>query len=116
MGGSVLQNGDIELMIQRRTFLDDGRGVEEPLNETDSSGKGQSVYLYMKYILEGSYTRYDNSLEWAKRAQNLLERIPIIGFNNQDFNVPTSNNLKQEFPEEYIKIYFYPESASSVIV
>lgn len=42
-GGSVLQNGRIELMQNRRLFKDDGRGVEEALNEVDQYGNGISV-------------------------------------------------------------------------
>lgn len=34
-GGSVVEDGRIELMQNRRLFFDDGRGVEEALNETD---------------------------------------------------------------------------------
>lgn len=34
-GGSSLFDGSIELMAQRRTLVDDARGVDEPLNETD---------------------------------------------------------------------------------
>lgn len=33
-GGTSLVDGSIELMAQRRTLADDGRGVDEPLNET----------------------------------------------------------------------------------
>ena len=42
-GGSVLEQGKIELMQNRRLFKDDGRGVEEALNETDSYGHGITV-------------------------------------------------------------------------
>jgi lysosomal alpha-mannosidase len=42
-GGSVVQDGRIELMQNRRLFFDDDRGVEEPLNETDQYGNGISV-------------------------------------------------------------------------
>lgn len=34
-GGSVLENGAIELMQNRRLLVDDERGVEEALNEVD---------------------------------------------------------------------------------
>ena len=34
-GGSVIEDGAIELMQNRRLLFDDNRGVAEPLNETD---------------------------------------------------------------------------------
>ena len=42
-GGTVLKNGRVELMQNRRLFFDDDRGVEEALNETDSFGNGITV-------------------------------------------------------------------------
>ena len=33
-GGTSLKEGEIEIMVHRRTLLDDVRGVNEPLNET----------------------------------------------------------------------------------
>lgn len=39
-GGSVIEEGRVELMHHRRLFKDDYRGVEEALNERDSNGKG----------------------------------------------------------------------------
>jgi hypothetical protein len=42
-GGSVINNGRIELMQNRRINRDDWRGMGEPLNETDTSGDGISV-------------------------------------------------------------------------
>lgn len=42
-GGSVIKDGRVELMQNRRLNVDDGRGVDEPLNETDKNGNGISV-------------------------------------------------------------------------
>jgi Glycosyl hydrolases family 38 C-terminal domain len=42
-GGSVIKNGRIELMQNRRLNVDDSRGMGEPLNETDANGNGISV-------------------------------------------------------------------------
>ena len=42
-GGSVTENGRIELMQNRRLYFDDWRGVEEALNETNSYGYGITV-------------------------------------------------------------------------
>lgn len=53
-GGSSLQDGSIELMVQRRTLADDHRGVAEPMNETDGG-----VTPYPPY---GNATRYGEGL------------------------------------------------------
>jgi len=39
-GGSVLTNGSVELMQNRRLHHDDQRGVGEALNETNANGVG----------------------------------------------------------------------------
>ena len=40
-GGSSIFDGSLELMLHRRLLRDDGRGVEEALNELGSDGKGK---------------------------------------------------------------------------
>jgi hypothetical protein len=42
-GGSVLVDGRIELMQNRRLNKDDWRGMGDPLNEVDSTGNGIKV-------------------------------------------------------------------------
>lgn len=42
-GGSVIENGRVELMQNRRLNLDDWRGMGEPLQETNLLGVGISV-------------------------------------------------------------------------
>lgn len=42
-GGSVIKDGRIELMQNRRINNDDWRGMGEPLNETDAGGNGITV-------------------------------------------------------------------------
>ena len=49
-GGSSLQDGSIELMQNRRLTVDDWKGVEEALNETDQRGRGIAVNA--KYYLQ----------------------------------------------------------------
>ena len=42
-GGASINDGQIELMVHRRTLNDDNLGVGEPLNETGIDGKGLRV-------------------------------------------------------------------------
>ena len=51
-GGSVLEEGRIELMQNRRLLYDDDRGVDEALNETDEFGNGISVPATYKLIFD----------------------------------------------------------------
>jgi hypothetical protein len=49
--GSAIKEGRIELMQNRRLFKDDGRGVQEPLNETDQYDNGTSVPATYRLLL-----------------------------------------------------------------
>jgi alpha-mannosidase len=42
-GGSVIKNGRIELMQNRRINKDDKRGMGEPLSEVNAAGEGITV-------------------------------------------------------------------------
>ena len=44
-GGAVIDEGMIEVMINRRLYRDDYKGVNEALNETDASGKPISFWV-----------------------------------------------------------------------
>jgi lysosomal alpha-mannosidase len=52
-GGTVMRPGEIEIMIHRRLLADDGRGVEEPLNETDADKQGLRQ-LVRHYVVFGN--------------------------------------------------------------
>ncbi|KJE92298.1 lysosomal alpha-mannosidase [Capsaspora owczarzaki ATCC 30864] len=52
MGGSSLADGQLELMVHRRLFYDDSRGVGEPLNETGLLGTGLVIRGIMYVTLE----------------------------------------------------------------
>jgi len=56
-GGSVLENGRIEFMHNRRLFYDDDRGVREPLSENGTYGNGISVQAtYTLHFVNKSQT------------------------------------------------------------
>lgn len=49
-GGAVIDEGMIEVMINRRMYQDDYKGVNEALNETDASGKG--ISFWVKHVVQ----------------------------------------------------------------
>ena len=71
-GGTSLEDGTVEFMIQRRTYEDDSRGVGEALNETDpfsSDGKGLGVITkhYIRFYNNTvDHTITENS-RWMQR-------------------------------------------------
>lgn len=42
-GGSSFKNGRVELVLNRRFYRDDDKGLAEPMNEKGSDGKPLSV-------------------------------------------------------------------------
>jgi len=73
-GGSCLSSSNCELMIQRRILHDDNRGVDEPLNEVDSEGKG--IKLLMSHFLFFDLdTDQDNK---QREVQYNIDHSPIV--------------------------------------
>ncbi len=83
VGGAVINNGDIELMIHRRLLKDDYRGVEEPLNETDADGKGlkQSFRHYVVFGDKYRQVQKNNDqkimISFASTASNTFSKAII---------------------------------------
>ena len=75
-GGSSIDNGSIELMQNRRLLYDDDRGLDEPLDETQSNGKGIAVNaVYRVQLFDAS----DPSRSMQRRAQLVIDE-PIQYF------------------------------------
>ena len=74
--GSSLGPGEVELLIDRRTYFDDDRGVEEPLNET-VNGKPIIVETYHHIISSRiSELQHSDYME-TKRLQRSLFEEPL---------------------------------------
>ena len=55
-GGTVLRQGEFEIMIHRRLLVDDSRGVGEPLNERDENLLGIKQ-VFRHYLIFGDSYR-----------------------------------------------------------
>lgn len=73
-GGSVLKDGVIETMIDRRLMKDDNKGLEEALNETDSSGNPLPVTTHHIILLEKNMQNFSSTFNHSrlKVSQNRL--------------------------------------------
>ncbi|KAI4387891.1 hypothetical protein MLD38_000281 [Melastoma candidum] len=82
-GGSSLRDGQVELMLHRRLFHDDGRGVDEALNETTCAEKKcQGLIVQGKY-----YFRFDRLGEGARWRRSFGQEIYsplLLAFAEQD--------------------------------
>ncbi|KAI4339645.1 hypothetical protein MLD38_024562 [Melastoma candidum] len=83
IGGSSLHDGQVELMLHRRLFHDDGRGVDEALNETTCvEKKCQGLIIQGKY-----YFRFDHLGEGARWRRSFGQEIYsplLLAFAEQD--------------------------------
>eukprot|EP01016_Furgasonia_blochmanni_P020637 TRINITY_DN2303_c0_g1_i16.p1 TRINITY_DN2303_c0_g1~~TRINITY_DN2303_c0_g1_i16.p1 ORF type:complete len:874 (-),score=283.75 TRINITY_DN2303_c0_g1_i16:239-2860(-) len=99
-GGSALNDGEVEFMIQRRILEDDARGVEEPLNETDPDGEGMRLSVQHVVLINkpGFITR-----DW-RQIQYSRDQAPMVLY------APTSSPsfIKDETPKPPFNLDFLP--------
>ncbi|KAJ3671808.1 hypothetical protein LUZ60_007887 [Juncus effusus] len=83
VGGSSINDGQIELMLHRRLLFDDGRGVDEALNETECiNGSCTGLTIQGKY-----YTRIDPVGEGARWRRTVGQEIYsplLLAFSEMD--------------------------------
>lgn len=75
-GGSVLREGEIEIMIHRRLLADDYRGVEEILNETEVNGEGLKLAVRHYVVFSDQYRQVQ---KW-----NDQRILPTFGVSHKD--------------------------------
>ena len=95
-------------MIHRRLLMDDGRGVGEPLNETDNdrSGLRQSVRHYI--LFEGDYRSVQKNND-----QRILPFYAISSSNN--FTKASIKKAPISVPDN-VKLYIRPFEDGSYLV
>lgn len=91
VGGSSVNDGEVEIMLHRRLLHDDGRGVDEALNETVCAlDKCSGLTVQGKY-----YLRFDPLGEGSKWRRSFGQEIYspfLLAFSEQDdkwTNFPT---------------------------
>ena len=124
-GGSSLKEGRIELMIDRRLMKDDFKGLEEALNETDSSGnplpvKTHSIWLLEKNIQEFSKKNGYSKLKVAQKrlASNVEASIvrnnKALKFNHEKFHATAETSptfITQVYPVAFDEILIRVENS-----
>ncbi|CAF3219791.1 unnamed protein product [Rotaria socialis] len=99
-GGGSIKDGQVEIMLHRRTMTDDGLGVSETLNEVDRDGQG--IVIRGRHLL--SVTKIDEGIKFFR--EHALKSVwkPIIAFqneyNNPPLNYKTWSLLKTDLPPQ----------------
>ena len=120
-GGSSLANGCVEIMIQRRTLADDGRGVNEPMNETVGGITPYPPYGHAERIGEGVIIKATHrimvgkgnsgaSLARSQMDEAFSEPIVFVGSSPKGSVVPFRQHsfslIKNSLPENIMLITF----------
>jgi hypothetical protein len=120
-GGSSLQDGTLELMVQRRNLADDAKGVDEPLNETSGGMTPYPPYGNAERIGDGVIIRgthrimIGKGLTGAKLARSLMDSAfaePLVLFGKCTHPCPaisqsfSFSGLSTTLPENVMLITF----------
>jgi hypothetical protein len=117
-GGASLVDGSVELMVQRRTLADDGRGVGEAMNETKGGMSpyppyGKAQRLGEGVVIKGTHRIMIGNSGGAKLARSMMdgafaEPLVFVGSSTSDesvsFQVPNISGLQGELPPNIMLI------------
>lgn len=117
-GGTSLVDGSVELMVQRRTLVDDGRGVDEPMNETKGGMSpyppyGKAQRLGEGVVIKGTHRIMIGKNGGAKLARSMMdgafaELLVFVGSSPSDdsapLQVPNISGLQGELPPNVMLI------------
>lgn len=75
-GGASINEGQLEFMINRRLFYDDGRGVGEPLDERNAWNNDQGLWLKARHII--SFTDNKDLSNFHRVVQKNIDEASIV--------------------------------------
>ena len=85
-GAASLRDGELEVMLHRRTIVDDGRGVEEPLNERQQQCTPDGECREVGLIARGRHhvlVEYERTARSGMRRRQLQQELnddPVVAF------------------------------------
>ncbi|KAK4784826.1 hypothetical protein SAY86_019194 [Trapa natans] len=92
-GGASIKDGEIELMLHRRTLYDDSRGVGEPLDENVCSGE----YTCDGLVVRGNYyisiDRIGGGALWRRKTGQEIYSPIILAFTHENSEVWSASHL-----------------------
>ena len=108
----MIDPGHIEVMVHRRLYKDDSKGVNEPLNETDASGHGISFWVQhivqiidLKVVEEAKR----HGIELLNRhTEKRLNQPPFITFGPPAAYKFSKVATSTAFDEKDLKINLFP--------
>jgi lysosomal alpha-mannosidase len=117
--GGSLEDGQLEILVHRRDFFDDGFGVDEPLNEPGRDNRGLIIRGRHWLIL----TDKGNATKMARTFAQDLFYSPIVTFSQySSVNAYTSSYLTQfsglskPFPDNVNLLTLKQLSPTSVLI
>lgn len=118
-GGASINDGQVELMLHRRDFYDDGYGVDQALDEPGRDGRG--LVVRGKHWLLLAPTTEAQTLHRA--LANSLFHQPVLTFSNYNTVADYGNNyitqytgIKTALPPQLNLLTLKPISDTSVLI
>ena len=103
VGGTSLRDGEIEIMVHRRLFMDDAKGMNEPLNETDTNGQG----IIVKGVTYFEIVSGDFDANSAPKLDLIRPPINLNKITGNDSNKLVWSFLKLGLPTAIVVTQFH---------
>jgi hypothetical protein len=103
-----MREGEFEILIHRRLLVDDDRGVEEPLNETDADKQGLRQTFRHQIVFGNNYRNVQK-----RNDQRILPTIGVVSSNK--FSKVNNKNAPISVPPS-VKLYLRPFEDGSYLI